>query len=507
MVNTPDLETGDRGFFGHPRGLSTLFFTEMWERFSFYGMRAILLLFMTASVAEGGFGWQDAKAGPIYGLYTSMVYLTALPGGWIADRLLGQRRSVLVGGIVIALGHVSLTVHSLGFFYLGLALIVCGTGLLKPNISTMVGGLYSPEDKRRDAGFSIFYMGINIGAFSAPLVCGYLAQSKQFRAFLTGHGIDPAGSWHWGFGAAAVGMTLGIVQYVLGGRRLGNIGLLAATAGDPAARGRDRLKLLAAAAVVAAAIGAAALLELSMEDVTRYVGYVLLLIPIVYFVHLFSQPWTREERKHIWAILVFFVLATLFWSAFEQAGSTLNLFAERFTRNSVFGYDYPASWYQAVNSFFIWTLAGVFAWLWLALGRRNREPSTPAKFTWALFFAGIGFLVMVGAALSSGPAGARVTPVWLLVVYMCHTIGELCLSPVGLSAMTKLAPARIVSQMMGIWFLADSLGNFAGGQVAGQFKSFPLPWIFGAVFGVCMLFTLLAIVLIRPIKRLMGEVH
>src|SRR4051812_42896542 len=267
MPETPDLEIADPAtgthardvlparpaldtrFFGHPRGLSTLFFTEMWERFSFYGMRAILLLFMTASVAQGGLGWNAAKAGPIYGLYASMVYLTALPGGWIADRLIGQRRSVLVGGILIALGHVSLTFHLLPAFFLGLFLIVCGTGLLKPNISTMVGGLYGPEDARRDAGFSVFYMGINLGAFSAPLVCGFLAQSVQFRAFLQGHGLDPKSCWHWGFGAAAVGMTPGVIQYARGGGPRGPPA--PPPPPDAGPRARDRRNLLIGGAVVA----------------------------------------------------------------------------------------------------------------------------------------------------------------------------------------------------------------------------------------------------------------
>ena len=502
-----DAVAPSTGFFGHPRGLSTLFFTEMWERFSYYGMRAILLLFMTAAVTEGGLGWNAAKAGPIYGLYTAFVYLAAMPGGWIADRLLGQRRSVLVGGVIIALGHISLIFHGLGFFFLGLALIVAGTGLLKPNISTMVGGLYTPEDARRDAGFSIFYMGINLGAFIAPLVTGFLAQSTQFRGFLASQGLNPANSWHWGFGAAAVGMTLGLIQYVLGGRRLGTAGLKPATADDPAAQARDRRNLLIAAGVFAALVLVAVMVRVSVADVTKYVGYSLLLIPVVYFAILFSQKWTAVERKHLWAILLFFIFAILFWSAFEQAGSTLNLFAERFTRNSIFGFQYPASWLQAVNSAFIWILAPVFAWIWIALGRRKLEPSSPTKFAYALFFVGLGFLVLMAAALSLGPAGGRVSPVWLLTIYLCHTIGELCLSPVGLSAMTKLAPARVVSQMMGIWFLATSLGNFIGGQVASVFEKFPLPWIFGSVAGVCMVFTIIALILIPPIKRLMGEVH
>jgi proton-dependent oligopeptide transporter, POT family len=525
MVQTPDLEIADpatgvhaegviapqHGFFGHPAGLSTLFFTEMWERFSFYGMRAILLPFMTAAVALGGLGWSTAKAGPIYGLYTAMVYLTALPGGWIADRLIGQRRAVLVGGIVIALGHVSLTFHALASFYLGLFLIVMGTGLLKPNISTMVGSLYTPADARRDAGFSIFYMGINIGAFAAPLLCSFLAQSRQFRGLLQNRGIDPANSWHWGFGAAAVGMTLGLIQYLLGGRRLGRAGL--ADHRDAAALARNRRNFLGVTGIsvgliaILAWLRASGALAFTADDVAQYVGYSLLLIPIAYFGYLFNQPWTAEERKHLWAIVFFFLIAALFWSAFEQAGSTLNLFAERFTLNRLFGFDYPSGWFQSVNSAFLVWLAPVFAWLWVALGRRRREPTSPAKFASGLFFVGVGFLVMAAAALASGPQGGRVSPGWLLSVYFLHTVGELCLSPVGLSTMTKLAPARVVSQMMGVWFLATSMGNFIGGQVASVFEKFPLQWIFGSVFGVCMLFTLLAVALIRPIKRLMGEVH
>ncbi|HEX4494980.1 MAG TPA: peptide MFS transporter [Thermoanaerobaculia bacterium] len=521
MVKTSDLEIADpvtgmhggdalpdlgRGFFGHPAGLSTLFFTEMWERFSYYGMRAILVLFMTAAVVDGGLGWTTAKAGPVYGLYTALAYLTSLPGGWIADRLLGQRRSVLIGGIVIAFGHVSLTFHNEIFFWLGLFLIVSGTGLLKPNVSSMVGGLYSPEDARRDAGFSIFYMGINIGAFISPLVCGYLAQSVQFRAFLQSHGFDLANQWHWGFGAAAIGMTLGVIQYVLGSRRLGDVGLPPSAAERPG-RARDWRNLLIACGVFVLLVAAAVMMRVSMSKVSDFAGYALPAIALAYFGYLFSLSWTPQERKHLWAILAFFLFASLFWSAFEQAGSTLNLFADRLTRNSIFGWSYPASWLQAVNSAFIWMLAPVFAWLWLALGRRRAEPSSPSKFASGLFFVGAGFLVMVGAALASGPQGARVSPGWLISVYLLHTIGELCLSPVGLSTMTKLAPQRIVSQTLGIWFLATSLGNLIGGRVAGVFEKFPLPRIFLAVFAVCMLFTVIAVLLIRPLKRLMGEVH
>jgi POT family proton-dependent oligopeptide transporter len=502
----------ERSFFGHPLGLSTLFFTEMWERFSYYGMRAILLLFMTASVSSGGLGWSAAKAGPIYGLYTAMVYFTALPGGWLADRFFGQRRSVLAGGILIALGHLSLTFRGISTFYLGLLLIVAGTGLLKPNISSMVGALYSADDRRRDAGFSLFYMGINLGAFSAPLVTGFLAQSDTFRRFLAGMGIRPESSWHWGFGAATVGMTLGLVQYVLGGRRLGEAGLHPNRPADPAVFARQKRNLwlgagLAAALVVALfALRSAGVLPIGAGGVTRVVGYALVVVPIAYFAYLFGRrDFTPVERKRLVAIAVFFVFASLFWSAFEQAGSTLNLFADRFTRNSIFGLPFPSSWFQSVNSLFLWMLAPVFAWLWIALGRR--EPSSPAKFAYGLFFVGAGFLVIAFGAMVSGPAGNRVSPMWLLTVYLCHTIGELCLSPVGLSTMTKLAPAPVASQVMGIWFMATAVGNFVGGQVAGLFESFPLPWIFGSVFAVCLLFTLVAVAVARPVKRLMAGVN
>ena len=503
----------DRGWFGHPRGLSTLFFTEMWERFSYYGMRAILLLFMTAPVATGGLGWDAATAGPIYGLYTALVYLTALPGGWIADRLIGQRRAVLWGGIIIALGHLSLTVHNLGFFYFGLFLIVTGTGLLKPNISTMVGALYGKDDARRDAGFSIFYMGINLGAFLSPLVCGYLAQDEGFRARLAGWGIDPASAWHWGFGAATVGMTLGIIQYVLGGKRLGEAGLHPERSSEPAALARQKRNLTLGLGVIAALMAIVVVLQVtgavavSAAGVANAMGIVLAVVPFVYFGYLFwSGDWTPDEKKRLVAILFFFLLAAMFWSAFEQAGSSLNLFADRFTDNRIFGYEFPSSWFQSVNSAFIILLAPLFAWLWIALARRRKEPSTPAKFAYGLFFVGLGFLAVAYAAMLSGPEGGRVSPMWLLTVYFFHTVGELCLSPVGLSAMTKLAPARVTGQMMGVWFLATAVGNYAGGQVAALFETLALPKLFGAVFAVAMAFTLLAVALARPIRRLMGGV-
>jgi POT family proton-dependent oligopeptide transporter len=506
------IDDGSRGWFGHPRGLSTLFFTEMWERFSYYGMRAILLLFMTAPVAAGGLGWEVAKAGPVYGLYTSMVYLAALPGGWLADQILGARRAVLLGGVLIALGHLSLTVHHVGFFYGGLFLIVAGTGLLKPNISTMVGSLYDAGDPRRDAGFSIFYMGINLGAFIAPLVCGFLAQSERFRAMLQGVGLRPESSWHWGFGAATVGMTLGIVQYLAGGRRLGRAGALALDSADAAGRADRRRRLwsvaLATLAPLAAlaALHAAGAIRLTIERVTQGVGYALVGVPLLYLVGLLlNRRWSAPEKKRLGAVMILFVFAALFWSAFEQAGSSLNLFAERFTRTEILGFRFPASWLQSVNSLFLIVLSPVFAWMWVTLGRR--EPSSPAKFALGLLFVSAGFLVIALAAALSGPQGVRVDPSWLVTLYLLHTVGELCLSPVGLSAMTKLAPARVVGQTMGLWFLALSVGNFIGGRVAGLFETFPLPRLFGAVTAVTLACALAAFALIRPIRRLMGGVN
>ncbi len=371
----------DRAFFGHPRGLSTLFFTEMWERFSYYGMRALLILFMTAAPAAGGLGFDTAAAGAVYGLYTSMVYMTSLPGGWIADRLIGQRRAVLYGGILIASGHFSMAVPSLTAFYLGLLLIVIGTGLLKANISVLVGRLYRPDDHRRDAGFSIYYMGINLGAFFSPLVCGYLGQRVN---------------WHAGFAAAGVGMTFGLVQYVLGARYLGQAGLHPAPAESPAEAAAlwQRAKLWGGVATVGlAAFGGllyAGVLPITPRQIADAAGYLLLVTTVVFFAWLFlGGDWTPAERKRLYAIGVFFLAAALFWSEFEQAGSTLNLFADRSTRNSILGWSFPSSWFQSANALFIITFAPVFAWLWVHLG--SREPSSPVKFSAGLIGVGAGF--------------------------------------------------------------------------------------------------------------------
>ena len=487
-IETLTEARADRSFFGHPRGLSTLFFTEMWERFSYYGMRALLILFMTAPLAAGGLGFDTVSAGAIYGLYTSMVYMATLPGGWVADRLIGQRRAVLYGGILIASGHFSMAFPSLATFYLGLCLIVVGTGLLKGNVSVIVGQLYAADDERRDAGFSIFYMGINLGAFIAPLVCGYLGQRVN---------------WHLGFAAAGVGMVIGVVQYVAGGKRLGSAGLHPASSTE-AATLRKRASFWSIVAIVGLiAFGLAAyagVIEVTAKQIADAAGYMLLLLCVVLFGWLFlASTWTPEERTCLYVIGVLFVAAALFWSLFEQAGSTLNLFADRNTRTSVLGLSFPSTFFQALNSAFIWMFAPVLAWVWIALGRR--QPSTIVKFALGEILVGAGFGVLVLAAAIAS-SGVQVSPMWLAVTYLLHTFGELCLSPVGLSAMTKLAPARIAGLIMGVWFLATSVGNFIAGRLAGFYESMPLQQLFGviALFGVGAGVVLLA--LARPIQRL-----
>ena len=497
-VRLPATAPYDDRFFGHPRGLSTLFFTEMWERFSYYGMRALLILFMTAAPAAGGLGFDTATAGTIYGLYTSMVYLMTLPGGWIADRLIGAQRAVLYGGVLIAAGHFSMAFPSLTMFYLGLCLIVIGTGLLKGNVSIIVGRLYSLEDQRRDAGYSIFYMGMNTGAFIAPLICGYLGQR-----------VD----WHAGFAAAGVGMTLGLIQYVYGRRYLGEAGLYPADAGSPAANARQRQQArrwigIVGGALVLFGLGAyTGVIPITPTQVAEGAGYLLLALVVGFLGWMFLSPgWTREERKRIYVIAVLFLAAALFWSEFEQAGTTLNLFADRNTNNVLFGYEFPSTWYQALNSMFIIALAPVFAWLWIALGRRNAEPSSTVKFGLALVFVGAGFAVLIWAA-QMAEQGVRVSPLWLTLTYLLHTCGELMLSPVGMSAMSKLAPVRIGGLIMGFWFLALSAGNYIGGRLAGLYESWTLPSLFAAVAAFGIGAGLVLLLIARPVTRLEQEGH
>ncbi|MFI6519654.1 peptide MFS transporter [Spirillospora sp. NPDC050679] len=489
MATSSSGAPGARTFFGHPWGLATLFFTEMWERFSFYGLRAILVLFLIAPPADSGLGMAEGTAKALLGVYMAMVYFVALPGGWIADRLLGARRAVLVGGVVIMLGHLSMAIPGgAGFVYLGLVLIILGTGLLKPNISTMVGKLYRGEhDARRDAAFSIFYMGINIGSL-APFVVGYLGEQVN---------------WHLGFGAAAVGMALGLVQYLAGGRHLAGVGDRPGNPLTPAERRRVlRTVGLAAAAAAAVVLVFAALGRLTVDGVTVALTVLAIVVPVAYFGYMFRSPEVSgEERVRLRAYVWLFLAAALFWMIFDQAAGPLNIFAQQSVDLSVFGWRMPASWTQNINPILIICFAAVFAWLWVRLGDRV---GTPQKFAFALVMCGLSFVVM-SAASNAASGGAKVSLLWLIAVYLLQTLGELSLSPVGLSVTTKLAPQAFASQMMGVWFLATAAGDAVGGQVArlqepwGDVRYFLLLGACTLAAGVVMfLFT-------RSLRRLMGE--
>jgi POT family proton-dependent oligopeptide transporter len=484
----------DTRFFGHPKGLQTLFFTEMWERFSYYGMRALLILFMTAPLAAGGLAFDTAKAGAIYGTYVSLVYITSLPGGWLADRFLGQRRATLYGGVLIMLGHISLAMPYLTTFYTGLGLVTLGTGLLKPNISTLVG-------------FALYYMGINTGAFIAPLVCGWFAQSEQFRGILTSAGIAPESAWHWGFGMAAVGMFFGLLQFLAGWKHLGDAGMYPAPTESPAqAASQRRLLRLGLSGVVGGAVllwllSAADIVRITAQGVSNVLGLILLITTVAFFAWMFlAAKWTPDERKRLVVVLVLFVAAMIFWSVFEQAGSTLNLFAQRATRTEMFGFSFPPSWLQSVAPFLLVVLSPVFAWIWWRL--RHRDPSSPAKFTFGLVCVSLSFAILVIPG-QAAEHGIKVSPLWLVATYFLHTVGELCLSPVGLSAMTRLAPARIVGLTMGVWFLALSVGNYLGGRVGGLYEAFSLPALFGVVAAFAAGAALVLALLVRPIRRML----
>jgi len=555
-----------RDFFGHPRGLSTLFFTEFWERFSYYGMRALLVLYMAAAVtgANPGLGFSDGRATAIYGLYTFFVYVLALPGGWVADNLWGQRRSVFVGGCVIALGHFTMAGPLVGLpeqasFFLGLVFIVIGTGLLKPNVSSMVGELYPEGGARRDAGFSIFYMGINFGAILGPTLCGLLGESYN---------------WHWGFSLAGFGMLLGLISYKLGEDNLGDAGYLKTDLGADALAQRSRRFWSLAAGAVALIVAFAFLMStgvigLSLESLAHYLGYATVVIALGFFAFIiFFGGHTTHEKKQLGVILWLFILAALFWSGFEQAGSSLNLFAERetdrmfgpygwldgaltvlpaalialplgyvslrvFSRKNlwwvgkagvaalsmlVIGFTYyislqvtvewqmPASMLQNINPLFIVTLAPVFGFGWTWLAARDANPSIPVKFALGLFGLAAGFFVISwGAANASGPNS--VAPAWLVVTYFLHTCGELCLSPVGLSSMTKLAPENRVGQMMGMWFVAAALGNLMAGLVAGRLETLQPGSLFFTVALIIGGGGLVALLASPFVKRLMGDVE
>jgi POT family proton-dependent oligopeptide transporter len=472
---------------------------EMWERFSYYGIRPLLILFMTAALLDGGFGFDRQTASSIVGIYAASVYLASLPGGWVADRLLGLRRAIWIGGCLIALGHILIGFSYLfarPAFFLGLVFIVAGTGLLKPNISALVGELYPEGGSRRDAGFSIFYMGINTGALLGPLVTGLLGEKV---------------GWHWGFGAAGLGMILGVITFGIRQRGLGDLG--AEPTGSPEQKRKVRLAVGVGVGIIAltALLAMIGVVRIDPLWVAQNMTAAILLMAFGYFGYLFFLAGLRgDDKKRVMVILVLFVFSAIFWAAFEQAPTSLNLFAKDYTDRVLFGWEMPTLWLQSVNSVFVIALAPVFALLWMALGRRGKDLSSPAKFAAGLFFTGVAFLLMVPPAnmIVSAGGALKVSAWWLTVSYLFQTIGELSISPVGLSSMTKLAPRAYSGQMMGVWFMATALGNLIAGLVGGNVdpeKLEQIPLLFQRTALSLFAATVVLILLVRPIRKMMRE--
>lgn len=495
------MKPAQRTFFGHPAGLATLFFLEMWERLSFYGMRALLVLFLVHSVAQGGFGLDVRTAAAIYGLYVGGTYIACLPGGWIGDRLLGSQRAVLIGGIIITCGHVLLGfAPSSAVFFLGLLVIVIGTGLLKPNASAIVAQLYSGGGAPLDAGFTIYYVGVNVGATIGPLITGWLGERY---------------GWSYGFMAAAVGMAIGVLQFLWSRRYLGDAGrapmahsaeVLAATAA------RRALPWLCAGGL---ALCTAVLLlwggwvRFSPLVVLNFSTLAVVAIAILYFLYLlFGAGLDPVERRRVGVVIVLFVASALFWAGYEQAGSSFNLFAERDTARAVLGFTVPASWFQSLNPIYIVVFGPVFSVLWVRLGMRDLDPSLPLKFIFGLLGMALGFIVMAMAARVV-LAGALASMGWLTLTYLLHTWGELCLSPVGLSAVSKLVPRRFVGQSLGVWFVSVSLGELIAGRIAGNFDPEHLatmPALFMRIFWFGLICAAALALLLPLLRRWMAGV-
>ena len=449
----------DQNFFGQPEGLKTLFFTEMWERMSYYGMRMLLVLFMTATLQEGGVSLTVASAAAIYGLYSGCVYFMGLPGGWIADRLIGGQKAVWYGGLIIMCGHIILAIPNEYTFFIGLVFVILGTGLLKPNIGALVGQLYSIDDKRRDGGYAIYYMGINIGAVIGYSVCGYLMEDQENFG------------WHWAFGAAAVGMAIGLFQYR---RTLDKLNSAGAHPENPLSPRAQKISW----SVISASIMVIALImflimsgALSVDPVSiaEYVAISFTLIFFIYYAAIyFTGDLTPSERQRMWALLLICVASACFWSGFEQAGSSINLFTRDYTDRIVNGFEIPTGWFQSLNAIFIVLLSPFFAALWINSAKRLVSPSYGIKCAIGIIVMASGFIVMFFAAQHAA-SGMKVAPYWLVATYFLHTVGELCLSPVALSAVSKLSPRRFTGQMMGVFVLTYSIGNIISGLLAGNF--------------------------------------
>jgi len=481
-----------RTLFGQPRGLATLFFTEMWERFTYYGMRGVLILYMVAAVSAGGMGLDDRTASSIYGMYIGGTYLFGLLGGWIADRLLGAQRAVASGAVFIIVGNLMLTLGSTAVFFLGLLVITIGVGLLKPNASVLVASLYPEGGSRRDAGFSFFYMGINLGATLGPLLVGW------FAAWL---------GWRWGFALPAVGMAVGLAQFLWTRHYLGSAGLGAAAGAQGSWRG---ILVLAGALALVVALALTGLLQIDAVWLGAAVGWAMVLLGVGYFAYLlFFAGLNAVERNRVLVMIALVASGALFWAGYEQTGASMNLFAERYTERHLFGWNVPAAWLQAVNPIFIIVFAPVFAALWIALGKRGRDLNAAGKFGAGLIFLGLGFLVMYFAS-QQVVAGRLVLPTWLILTYLLHTFGELSLSPVGLSYMTKLAPQRFAGQGVGMLFLSMALGSNLAGQLSGQYDQSHLESLPALFFRICCYSVIGGVVMLAltpRIRRLMAGVH
>lgn len=478
----------------------------MWERFSYYGMRAILLLFMVASVENGGMGLDDKTGGAVYGLYTMFVYLLALPGGWLADKFFGLRRSIFYGGCLIAAGHLILAFPFTETFFVGLLFIVAGTGLLKPNVSSMVGEIYPADDQvKRDSGFSIFFMGINIGGLIGPFIVGYLGQK-----------VD----WHYGFAAAGIGMIAGVIQYKLTEKNLGSAGLEPNRLPDPVAEAKRqrsiRTGIWAVVIFVAVLIGLllSRVISINPTVFAGVSGIVILTCAFLYFIYVFlAEKLDPNEKKKVMAILLIFLTVMMFYAGYEGQGSSLNLFADRYTNMFIGTFEMPSSWLQSAPSFFVLLLVPFFAWLWVRLAKKNLNPNTPIKLVLGLVFMGLGYLVMMKAS-AIVVAGSKPLPTWLITTYMLHTVGEICLYPIGMSAITKLSPKRLVGQMMGVFFMALALGNLVAGLYAGEFNAEAITQnpsvlidLFGLIVKIMFVAALVVLIFAKPLRKLMGNIN
>ncbi|PFA69650.1 MFS transporter [Bacillus sp. AFS015802] len=481
-----------KGFFGHPKGLFTLFFTEFWERFSYYGMRAILVFYMYYEVSKGGLGLEQNTALAIMSIYGSLVYMSGVIGGWLADRVFGTSKAVFYGGIFIMFGHIALSFPgSLSLFFVSMVLIVIGTGLLKPNVSTVVGEMYSENDTRRDAAFSIFYMGINLGAFIAPLIVGSLMESKGF---------------HWGFAAAAVGMFLGLVVFMLTKKK--NLGLAGTYVPNPLnAREKKKYGLI----VGAVAVGLAILLGITipaglftLDVFINIVGIFGIVVPTIYFIVMYYSPkTTKTERSRVLAYIPLFISAVMFWSIQEQGSTILAAYADKRTQLDFMGISISPAWFQSLNPLFIILLAPVFAWMWVKLG--DRQPSIPKKFSFGLLFAGLSFLVILLPAQMGGE-DSLVNPLWLVLSYFIVVLGELCLSPVGLSATTKLAPEAFSAQTMSLWFLASAGAQALNAQLVRFYSPENETLYFGSIGGMAIALAVILFLISPMIQRAMKGV-